>query len=131
MSSACSKHGLGPAVGRSPANQIVSVPLAHALATKKLCFGLWPGLVLELPKSLAVTRIFFFMVYDGNYFNCSTLILGKKWMKYRNLYTNILFYIQSLGGFKILKTPQLLKVLCDEAPEDPNYAPPPEDRPGG
>jgi hypothetical protein len=32
------------------------------------------GLVLELPKSLAVTRIFFFMVYDGNYFNCSTLV---------------------------------------------------------
>jgi hypothetical protein len=61
------------AVGRSPANQIVSVPLAHALATEKICFGLWPGLVLELPKSLAVTRIFFFMVYDGNYFNCSTL----------------------------------------------------------
>jgi hypothetical protein len=32
------------------------------------------GLVLELPKSLAVTRINFFMVYDGNYFNCSTLV---------------------------------------------------------
>jgi hypothetical protein len=61
------------AVGCSTANQIVSVPIAHALTTKKLCFGLWPGLVLELPKSLAVTRIFFFMVYDGNYFNCSTL----------------------------------------------------------
>ena len=35
------------------------------------------------------------------------------------------------GGFKIIKTPQILKVLCDEAPEDPNYAPPPEERPGG
>ena len=35
------------------------------------------------------------------------------------------------GGFKILKTPQILKVLCDEAPDDPNYAPAPEDRPGG
>ena len=35
------------------------------------------------------------------------------------------------GGFKILKTPQVLKVLCDEAPEDPDYAPPPEERPGG
>jgi hypothetical protein len=31
------------------------------------------GLVLELPKSLAVTRNFFFMVYDQNYHNCSTL----------------------------------------------------------
>ena len=35
------------------------------------------------------------------------------------------------GGFKILKTPQILKVLCDEAPDDPDYAPPPEERPGG
>merc|ERR1712045_824584 len=35
------------------------------------------------------------------------------------------------GGFKILKTPQILKVLCDEAPEDPHYNPPPEERPGG
>ena len=35
------------------------------------------------------------------------------------------------GGFKILKTPQILKVLCDEAPDDPDYNPAPEDRPGG
>ena len=35
------------------------------------------------------------------------------------------------GGWQIIKTPQILKVLCDEAPEDPNYAPPPEERPGG
>jgi len=35
------------------------------------------------------------------------------------------------GGFKILKTPQILKVLCDESPDDPDYAPPPEERPGG
>lgn len=35
------------------------------------------------------------------------------------------------NGFKILKTPMLLKVLCDPAPEDPNYAPVPEERPGG
>ena len=46
------------------------------------------------------------------------------------------FYLEDIfpnqpGGFKILKTPQILKVLCDEAPEDPNYAPPPEERPGG
>jgi hypothetical protein len=30
-------------------------------------------LLLVLPKSLAVTRIFFFMVYYRHYFNCSTL----------------------------------------------------------
>jgi len=46
------------------------------------------------------------------------------------------FYLEDIfpnqpGGFKILKTPQILKVLCDEAPEDPHYAPPPEERPGG
>jgi hypothetical protein len=34
----------------------------------------WAGLVLELPKSLAVTINVFFMVYDQNYFNCSTLV---------------------------------------------------------
>jgi hypothetical protein len=28
-----------------------------------------------LPKSLAVTRIFFFMVYLRHYFNCSTLFV--------------------------------------------------------
>jgi hypothetical protein len=42
---------------------------------QKWCFGRWPGLVLELPKLLAVTRIFFFMVYHQNYHNCSTLVL--------------------------------------------------------
>ena len=25
----------------------------------------------------------------------------------------------------------ILKVLCDESPDDPDYAPPPEERPGG
>ncbi|EFN74320.1 Derlin-2 [Camponotus floridanus] len=35
------------------------------------------------------------------------------------------------GGFRILKTPQILKTLFDAHPEDPDYMPPPEDRPGG
>lgn len=35
------------------------------------------------------------------------------------------------GGFRILKTPQVLKTLFDAHPEDPDYSPPPEDRPGG
>ncbi|XP_015123371.1 derlin-2 [Diachasma alloeum] len=35
------------------------------------------------------------------------------------------------GGFRILKTPRILKKLFDEPPADPNYAPLPEDRPGG
>ncbi|KYM84348.1 Derlin-2 [Atta colombica] len=35
------------------------------------------------------------------------------------------------GGFRILKTPQILKTLFDAYPEDPDYMPPPEDRPGG
>ena len=32
---------------------------------------------------------------------------------------------------RILKTPMFLRVLCDPAPEDPNYDPLPEERPGG
>ncbi|XP_013778994.1 derlin-2-like [Limulus polyphemus] len=35
------------------------------------------------------------------------------------------------GGFQILKTPCLIKYLFDSAPDDPNYNPLPEDRPGG
>jgi len=35
------------------------------------------------------------------------------------------------NGAKILKTPMFLRVLCDPAPEDPNYDPLPEERPGG
>eukprot|EP00090_Calanus_glacialis_P026930 TRINITY_DN42344_c0_g1_i1.p1 TRINITY_DN42344_c0_g1~~TRINITY_DN42344_c0_g1_i1.p1 ORF type:complete len:252 (-),score=74.79 TRINITY_DN42344_c0_g1_i1:107-862(-) len=35
------------------------------------------------------------------------------------------------GGWKILKTPQFLRLICDPAPEDPTYNPLPEDRPGG
>ncbi|XP_046840124.1 derlin-2-like isoform X2 [Xenia sp. Carnegie-2017] len=35
------------------------------------------------------------------------------------------------GGFKILKTPSILRSLFDGAPTDPNYQPMPEDRPGG
>ncbi|XP_034951647.1 derlin-2 [Chelonus insularis] len=35
------------------------------------------------------------------------------------------------GGFRIIKTPEILKKLFDERPEDPDYAPLPEDRPGG
>ncbi|KAG5314902.1 DERL2 protein, partial [Pseudoatta argentina] len=38
---------------------------------------------------------------------------------------------QIRGGFRILKTPQILKNLFDAYPEDPDYMPPPEDRPGG
>jgi hypothetical protein len=40
-----------------------------------LCFGLWLGLDLVLPKSLAVTIENIFVVYLQNYFNCSTLYL--------------------------------------------------------
>lgn len=36
------------------------------------------------------------------------------------------------GGFRILKTPGILKSIFDAPPEDPNYQPlPEEDRPGG
>ncbi|XP_060522057.1 derlin-2 [Cylas formicarius] len=35
------------------------------------------------------------------------------------------------GGFKILKTPNILKQLFDELPEDRDYERLPEDRPGG
>ncbi|KAK0178561.1 hypothetical protein PV327_007439 [Microctonus hyperodae] len=35
------------------------------------------------------------------------------------------------GGFRILKTPHILKKLFDEHPEDSDYTPLPEDRPGG
>ncbi|KAG7212542.1 hypothetical protein KM043_012845 [Ampulex compressa] len=35
------------------------------------------------------------------------------------------------GGYRILKTPEILKILFDAHPEDPDYTPPPEDRPGG
>ncbi|KAK6190952.1 hypothetical protein SNE40_002710 [Patella caerulea] len=38
---------------------------------------------------------------------------------------------QQPNGFKVLRTPQLLKYIFDAAPEDPNYNPLPEDRPGG
>jgi hypothetical protein len=45
---------------------------------QKWCFGRWPGLVLELPKSLAVTITKNVMAYDQNYFNCSTLVQGSR-----------------------------------------------------
>merc|ERR1711936_556287 len=35
------------------------------------------------------------------------------------------------GGWKILKTPHFLRLLCDPVTEDPSYQPAPEDRPGG
>ncbi|PFX31166.1 Derlin-2 [Stylophora pistillata] len=36
------------------------------------------------------------------------------------------------GGFRILRTPGILKAIFDAPPEDPNYQPlPEEDRPGG
>lgn len=36
------------------------------------------------------------------------------------------------GGFKLIKTPGILKTLLDTVPEDPNYNPlPEEERPGG
>lgn len=38
---------------------------------------------------------------------------------------------QQPGGFKLLRTPKLLKWLCDAVPEDPSYQVPPEERPGG
>ncbi|KAJ8312392.1 hypothetical protein KUTeg_009765 [Tegillarca granosa] len=38
---------------------------------------------------------------------------------------------QQRGGFRLLKTPWFLTYIFDGAPEDPNYNPLPEDRPGG
>ncbi|KAK3595710.1 hypothetical protein CHS0354_025332 [Potamilus streckersoni] len=35
------------------------------------------------------------------------------------------------GGFRILRTPRILKFLLESPPEDPNYNPLPEERPGG
>jgi Derlin-2/3 len=35
------------------------------------------------------------------------------------------------GGFRILKTPSVLKYLFDGPPNDPNYERMPQDRPGG
>jgi Derlin-2/3 len=35
------------------------------------------------------------------------------------------------GGFQILKTPHFMRVFFDGPANDPNYAPLPEDRPGG
>lgn len=35
------------------------------------------------------------------------------------------------GGMRLLETPHILKVLFDPVPEDPNYNPLPEQRPGG
>ncbi|XP_063220782.1 derlin-2 [Bacillus rossius redtenbacheri] len=35
------------------------------------------------------------------------------------------------GGFKLLRTPQILKTLFDGPSHDPDYTPLPEDRPGG
>jgi hypothetical protein len=40
---------------------------------------LWLELLLALPKSLAVTRIFFFMVYLRHYFNTSPLRRCNCW----------------------------------------------------
>lgn len=49
---------------------------------------------------------------------------------------HIYFFLEDVfpnqpGGFRILKTPQILKWLFDAPPEDVNYRPMPEDRPGG
>lgn len=40
-------------------------------------------------------------------------------------------YPNQPGGSKLLKTPMILKMLCDPMPEDPTYEPMPEERPGG
>ncbi|XP_045475973.1 derlin-2-like [Harmonia axyridis] len=49
---------------------------------------------------------------------------------------HIYFFLEDVfpnqqGGFKILKTPMFLKMLVDPHPEDPDYEPLPEERPGG
>jgi hypothetical protein len=58
MSSACSKHGLGS--GRSPANQIVSVPLAHALATKQMMFWALARVSFRAAKIVSCNKNIFF-----------------------------------------------------------------------
>lgn len=49
---------------------------------------------------------------------------------------HIYFFLEDVfpaqqGGFKLLKTPKLLKWLFDSPPDDPNYRTLPEERPGG
>jgi hypothetical protein len=60
-------------MGEVPQRSAWSKASVTRRSQKKLCFGLWLGLVLVLPKSLAVTIKNIFMVYLQNYFNCSTL----------------------------------------------------------
>jgi len=49
---------------------------------------------------------------------------------------HIYYYLEDVlpntpGGFKVLKTPAILKWLLDTPQDDPNYNPLPEERPGG
>jgi hypothetical protein len=48
------------AVGRSPANQIVSVPLAHALATKKIMFWALARVSFRAAKIVSCNKNIFF-----------------------------------------------------------------------
>ncbi|XP_048509985.1 derlin-2 isoform X2 [Athalia rosae] len=67
----------------------------------------------------------------------SVLLGNAMWVDLIGMAVGHMYYFaedvfpRQAGGFRILKTPQILKSLFDAHPEDPNYTPLPEDRPGG
>uniref|UniRef100_A0A182JGD2 Derlin n=1 Tax=Anopheles atroparvus TaxID=41427 RepID=A0A182JGD2_ANOAO len=67
----------------------------------------------------------------------SVLIGNTIWVDLIGIVVGHLYYFledvlpNQPGGMKLLKTPRILKLLFDEAMDDPNYVALPEDQPGG
>uniref|UniRef100_A0A1B6C6I4 Derlin n=1 Tax=Clastoptera arizonana TaxID=38151 RepID=A0A1B6C6I4_9HEMI len=67
----------------------------------------------------------------------SVLLGNPVWVDLMGMAVGHLYYFLEdifplqIGGFRVLETPQFLKALFEAEPEDPNYTPMPEDRPGG
>lgn len=53
------------------------------------------------------------------------MVVGHIYYFFEDVFPN------SMNGYKLIKTPQFLRTLLDEYPEDPDYTPLEEDRPGG
>lgn len=68
-----------------------------------------------------------FSVLLGNavYVDLMGIAVGHAYYFLEDVFPNV------MGGFKILKTPQFLKALLDELPENVDYQRLPEDNPGG
>ncbi|KAK4873800.1 hypothetical protein RN001_013160 [Aquatica leii] len=84
------------------------------------------GLInIQVPYLPWVLLAFSILLGNAVYIDLMGIVVGHVYYFIEDVFPN------QRGGFKILRTPSILKTIFDNHADDPDYVPLPEDRPGG